>query len=44
MDAQAVAGYHLTPARLLGNALSLGYRGFINHYVGMSHYFSSIPA
>jgi uncharacterized protein (TIGR02217 family) len=31
--------YHLTPARLLRNALQLGYRGLINHYVGMSHYF-----
>ncbi len=31
--------YHLTPARLLHNALRLGYRGAIVHYVGMSHYF-----
>lgn len=31
--------YHLTPARLLRNALHLGYRGAIVHYVGMSHYF-----
>jgi uncharacterized protein (TIGR02217 family) len=31
--------YHLTPVRLLRNALQLGYRGLINHYVGMSHYF-----
>ncbi len=31
--------YHLTPARLLRNALQLGYRGDIVHYVGMSHYF-----
>lgn len=31
--------YHLTPARLLRNALQLGYRGTILHYVGMSHYF-----
>ncbi|MDN4630263.1 TIGR02217 family protein, partial [Sphingomonas sp. PsM26] len=30
--------YHLTPARLLRNALLLGYRGSITHYVGMSHY------
>ena len=30
--------YHLTPARLLRNALLLGYRGCIVHYVGMSHY------
>ena len=31
--------YHLTPARVLRGALHLGYRGLINHYVGMSHYF-----
>lgn len=31
--------YHLTPERLLRNALRLGYRGAINHYVGMSHFF-----
>ncbi|PAX07010.1 DUF2460 domain-containing protein [Sphingomonas lenta] len=31
--------YHLTPARLLRQALHLGYRGAVNHYVGMSHYF-----
>jgi uncharacterized protein (TIGR02217 family) len=31
--------YDLTPARLLRNALHLGYRGPIVHYVGMSHYF-----
>lgn len=31
--------YNLTPARLLRNMLQLGYRGSINHYVGMSHYF-----
>ena len=31
--------YHLTPARLLRNALQLGYGGDIVHYVGMSHYF-----
>jgi uncharacterized protein (TIGR02217 family) len=31
--------YHVTPARVLRNALHLGYRGLINHYVGMSHYF-----
>ena len=30
--------YHLTPARLLRNALQLGYRGAITHYLGMSHY------
>ena len=31
--------YNLTPARLLRNAFQLGYRGLIDHYVGMSHYF-----
>ena len=31
--------YNLTPARLLRNVAQLGYRGPINHYVGMSHYF-----
>ena len=31
--------YNVTPARLLRNALHLGYRKVINHYVGMSHYF-----
>jgi uncharacterized protein (TIGR02217 family) len=31
--------YHLTPARVLRSCLQLGYRGPINHYVGMSHYF-----
>jgi uncharacterized protein (TIGR02217 family) len=35
--------YHLTPARLLRNALQLGYRGDIVHYVGMSHYFRLEP-
>ena len=31
--------YHLSPARVLRNVMQLGYRGAINHYVGMSHYF-----
>ncbi len=30
--------YNLTPARVLRNALQLGYRGKVVHYVGMSHY------
>ncbi len=30
--------YHLTPARLVRQALMLGYRGGMTHYVGMSHY------
>lgn len=28
-----------TPERVLRNALMLGYRGSLDHYVGMSHYF-----
>lgn len=32
--------YHLTPARMLRSIVQLGYRGLINHYVGMSHYFA----
>ena len=36
--------YHLTPARLLRNALQLGYRGWIDHYVGMSHWFELAPS
>jgi uncharacterized protein (TIGR02217 family) len=35
--------YHLTPARVLRMALQLGYRGALNHYVGMSHYFRLEP-
>lgn len=35
--------YNLTPARLLRNAMQLGYRGDIVHYVGMSHYFRLVP-
>ncbi|HEY0311039.1 MAG TPA: DUF2460 domain-containing protein [Allosphingosinicella sp.] len=31
--------YHLTPARVLRNMLQLGYRGAVDHYIGMSHYF-----
>lgn len=31
--------YHLTPERVLRQVRQLGYRGSINHYVGMSHYF-----
>jgi uncharacterized protein (TIGR02217 family) len=32
--------FNLTPARLARNVVGLGYRGSLNHYVGMSHYFS----
>jgi len=32
-------GYSLTPERLLRGILQTGYRRWINHYVGMSHYF-----
>ncbi len=42
-DMQMATGYddayHLTPARVLRQISGLGYRGTINHYVGMSHYF-----
>jgi len=42
-DLQIAGGYddsyNLTPARLLRNAVQLGYRGAIVHYLGMSHYF-----
>lgn len=31
--------YNQTPERVLRQALALGYRGAITHYVGMSHYF-----
>ncbi|MFN3819189.1 DUF2460 domain-containing protein [Blastomonas sp.] len=31
--------FNLTPARLVRNVIGLGYRGSLNHYVGMSHYF-----
>ncbi|BAK67988.1 hypothetical protein SLG_33130 [Sphingobium sp. SYK-6] len=35
--------YNQTPERLLRQALALGYRGAINHYVGMSHYMRLAP-
>jgi uncharacterized protein (TIGR02217 family) len=35
--------YNVTPARMLRNAAALGYRGTINHYVGMSHYLRLEP-
>ncbi len=35
--------YNLTPARLIEQIHALGYRGVINHYVGMSHYFRLEP-
>lgn len=31
--------YNLTPARVLRGLVQLGYRGPLDHYVGMSHYF-----
>jgi uncharacterized protein (TIGR02217 family) len=31
--------YNQAPARLLRNMFQLGYRGSLDHYVGMSHYF-----
>ncbi len=36
--------YNQTPERVLRQALHLGYRGAINHYVGMSHYPRLAPA
>ncbi len=36
-------GYNQTPARLLRSIRGLGYRGSINHYVGMSHFFPLAP-
>lgn len=36
-------GYNQTPARLLRSIRGLGYRGSINHYVGMSHFFPLGP-
>lgn len=35
--------YNLTPARLLRQIRGLGYRGSINHYIGMSHFYSLVP-
>ncbi|AUW59208.1 TIGR02217 family protein [Sphingobium sp. SCG-1] len=34
--------FNQTPERVLRQALALGYRGSINHYVGMSHYFALV--
>lgn len=31
--------YNLTPERVIKNTYALGYRGMINHYNGMSHYY-----
>ncbi len=36
-------GYNQTPARIIRSILGLGYRGGINHYVGMSHFFPLAP-
>jgi len=36
-------GYNQTPARIARSILGLGYRGSINHYVGMSHFFPLAP-
>ncbi|MFN3423906.1 MAG: DUF2460 domain-containing protein [Novosphingobium meiothermophilum] len=35
--------YNLTPARLLREIRGLGYRGSINHYIGMSHFYAVGP-
>lgn len=31
--------YNVNPKRIIKNCYDLGYRGFINHYCGMSHYY-----
>lgn len=36
-------GYNQTPARWLRTIRGLGYRGSINHYIGMSHFFPLAP-
>ncbi|MBO9580742.1 MAG: DUF2460 domain-containing protein [Sphingobium sp.] len=36
--------YNQTPERVLRQVLALGYRGALNHYVGMSHYPRLAPA
>lgn len=35
--------YNQTPARLLRQVRGLGYRGSINHYIGMSHHYPLAP-
>ncbi len=35
--------YNQTPERMVRNIHALGYRGLINHYVGMSHYYRLDP-
>ncbi len=30
--------YNITPERMLGNIMALGYRGTIDHYLGISHF------
>lgn len=35
--------YNLTPARVLRQIRGLGYRGSINHYIGMSHFYAMVP-
>lgn len=35
--------YNQTPARVIRQAMGLGYRETINHYVGMSHFFPLAP-
>jgi len=32
--------FNVTPARVLRNVLQLGYRDWLTHYVGMSHYYA----
>ncbi|OTG79752.1 hypothetical protein B9T33_11485 [Acinetobacter sp. ANC 5054] len=33
--------YNVNPLRLIKNCYDLGYRGFVNHYCGMSHFYDS---
>lgn len=35
--------YNLAPARVLRQIRGLGYRGSINHYIGMSHFYAMVP-
>ena len=36
--------YNQAPERLVEQWFALGYRGLVNHYVGMSHYYSLVAA
>lgn len=34
--------FNISPERILYNTYMLGYRGYVDHYVGMSHYYQKI--